>query len=100
MESARGILAVMKQAGLEPSAETFTSLLCGHAKQGDIEAIRAVLIECEAQNVEILDRDLMEIIYSLAKAKHLEHIPEASNFYFCISLKLNFDLFSTDNWQF
>jgi leucine-rich PPR motif-containing protein, mitochondrial len=78
MESARGILGVMKQAGLEPTADTYTALLSGHAKQGDIEAIRAVVAECEGLEIELLDRDLAEVIFALAKAGHLEHIPEAS----------------------
>jgi leucine-rich PPR motif-containing protein, mitochondrial len=78
MESARGILTVMKQAGMEPTADTFTALLCGHAKQGDIEAIRAVIAECEAQNIELLDRDFMEVIFSLAKAGHVDLIQEVN----------------------
>lgn len=78
MESARGILGVMKQAGLEPTADTYTALLSGHAKQGDIEAIRAVIAECEGLEIELLDRDLSEIIFALAKADQVEHIPEAS----------------------
>lgn len=76
MESARGILDVMKQAGLAPTADTYTALLTGHAKQGDIEAIRAVIAECEGLEIELLDRDLGEVIFALAKAGHLEHIPE------------------------
>jgi len=77
MESARGILDVMKQAGLQPTADSYSALLSGHAKQGDIEAIRAVIAECEGLEIELLDRDLAEVIFSLAKAGHLDLIPEA-----------------------
>ncbi|XP_059481411.1 leucine-rich PPR motif-containing protein, mitochondrial isoform X2 [Neocloeon triangulifer] len=76
MESARGILSVMKQAGLEPGPETYTALLCGHAKQGDIEAIRAVLTEAESQNIEFLDRDFFDVIFSLSEAGHVQHVDE------------------------
>ena len=62
MESARGILGVMRQAGLEPGAETYTALLAGHAQHGDMEAVRAVLAECNTHSVELLDRDLLAII--------------------------------------
>ena len=34
MESARGVIKVMSQAGLEPDGETYRALLSGYAKQG------------------------------------------------------------------
>lgn len=34
MESARGVIKVMSQAGLEPDGETYRALLCGYAKHG------------------------------------------------------------------
>lgn len=75
MESARGILNVMVQAGLEPSADTYTTLLCGYAKQGDLESIQKVLDECEQKEVFLLDKDYLDIIYTLAANGHNEHIP-------------------------
>lgn len=39
IESAIGILTVMSQAGLEPSADTYTTLLCGFARKGDVDSI-------------------------------------------------------------
>jgi hypothetical protein len=34
MESAKGVISVMSQAGLEPDGDTYTTLLCAYAKQG------------------------------------------------------------------
>lgn len=73
MESAAGILGVMQQAGLEPSADTYTTLLCGYAKKGDIDALTKTLELCDAKDIQLLDRDYMDIIYSLAVNNHLEH---------------------------
>jgi leucine-rich PPR motif-containing protein len=80
MESASGILGVMQQAGLEPSADTFTTLLCGYAKKGEIDAISKTLEQCDAKDIQLLDRDYMDIIYSLAVNNHLEHVHKVSLF--------------------
>lgn len=80
MESASGIIGVMQQAGLEPSADTYTALLCGYAKKGDIDAITKTLEQCDAKDIQLLDRDYMDIIYSLAVNDHLEHVDKVSSF--------------------
>lgn len=74
MESASGIIGVMQQAGLEPSADTYTALLCGYAKKCDIDGITKTLERCDAEDVQLLDKDYMDIIYSLAVNNHLEHV--------------------------
>ncbi len=43
MESAEGIIAVMKQAGLEPNDDTYATLMRGFAKKGDIENIKRIV---------------------------------------------------------
>lgn len=75
MDSAEGILSVMTQAGLEPSADTYTTLLCGYAQKGDIENIQKILTDCENKEIFLLDKDYFDIIYSLATNGHSEHIP-------------------------
>lgn len=75
MDSAEGILSVMTQAGLEPSADTYTTLLCGYAQKGDIENIQKTLNECETKEIFLLDKDYFDVIYSLARNGHSEHIP-------------------------
>ncbi|GAB0096334.1 Leucine-rich PPR motif-containing protein [Sergentomyia squamirostris] len=73
MESAVGILSVMQQAGLEPTADTYTTLLCGYAKKGDIEAIKKILEECEKKEVYLLDKDILDVLYSLTINGHGDH---------------------------
>ncbi|XP_029714531.2 leucine-rich PPR motif-containing protein, mitochondrial [Aedes albopictus] len=74
LESATGILAVMSQAGLQPSADTYTTLLCGYARKGNVDYILKTLETCEQREIYLLDKDLLEIIYSLATNGHAEKI--------------------------
>uniref|UniRef100_A0A8B9LPQ4 Leucine rich pentatricopeptide repeat containing n=1 Tax=Astyanax mexicanus TaxID=7994 RepID=A0A8B9LPQ4_ASTMX len=88
LESAANILSVMRGAGIEPSSDTYVTLLCAYAENGDITKIKEVS----------LDRELMQVAFSLAKAGHQQHareilelvkhdigyIPEAMNL--CLSL--------------
>ncbi|CAH1960976.1 unnamed protein product [Acanthoscelides obtectus] len=79
MESAQGILNVMTQAGLEPSADTYTTLLCGYAARGDIDKIMNITDECEAKEIFLLDKDYLDIVYSLATHGHTQHVPAVLN---------------------
>ncbi|KAH8419302.1 hypothetical protein KR222_004215, partial [Zaprionus bogoriensis] len=74
LESAKGILGVMKQAGLEPSADTYTTLLCAFARHGDIEALHATLAECEPKEIILLDKDLLDIVYTLTVNGHGDQV--------------------------
>lgn len=64
----------MKQAGLEPSADTFTTLLCGYAKNGNMEEINKILDKCEKDEIFLLDKDLMDVIYVLATNGHANQV--------------------------
>ena len=79
MESAVGILTVMAQAGLEPSSSTYTSLLCGYAKHGDINAINRTLKECEDKEITINDRELLEVAFSLCVNDHVDLLDQVSS---------------------
>jgi pentatricopeptide repeat domain (PPR motif) len=81
MESAVGILGVMQQAGLEPSAETYTALLCGYAKKGDIDAINSTLKDCESKDIDFLDKDYLNIIFALANSNNIDHVDKVSPFF-------------------
>lgn len=74
MRSAADLLTVMRQAGLEPSADTYKELLCGYAKHGDMDSITKTLSECKSNNIQLLDTDYLDIINSLANNGHSEHI--------------------------
>lgn len=73
-DSAIGILQVMKQAGLEPSSDTYTTLLCGYAKQGNMEKIKEMLDTCDKNEIFLLDRDVLEIVYNLAVNGNAAHV--------------------------
>lgn len=72
IESAVGILTVMTQAGLEPSADTYSTLLCGFAKSGDISEMSKFISIGESKEVFLLDKDLLEIAYALAINGHAD----------------------------
>ncbi|XP_058819809.1 leucine-rich PPR motif-containing protein, mitochondrial [Topomyia yanbarensis] len=74
LESATGILAVMSQAGLQPSADTYTTLLCGYARKADIDYINKTLESCEQKEIYLLDKDILEILYSLATNGHADKV--------------------------
>lgn len=65
MISAKGIVTVMNQAGVEPSSDTYATLLCCYAKHGDMESIENTLVECEHKDISLLDKDLLNIVYQL-----------------------------------
>lgn len=70
IESAAGILGVMSQAGLEPSADTYTTLLCGYARKGDIDSINKYIELCDQKEIHLLDKDFLEVAYALSINGH------------------------------
>lgn len=60
----------MQQASLEPSADTFTTLLCGYARKGDIESIQSTLDSCDKREIFLLDKDYLDIVYALTTNGH------------------------------
>ncbi|XP_061600932.1 leucine-rich PPR motif-containing protein, mitochondrial [Cololabis saira] len=76
MESASNILSVMRGAGIEPSPDTYVSLLNAYAEKGDLENMKKILDAAESADCTLMDRDIMQVIFTLAKAGHQQHIPE------------------------
>uniref|UniRef100_A0A673KQC5 Leucine-rich PPR motif-containing protein, mitochondrial-like n=1 Tax=Sinocyclocheilus rhinocerous TaxID=307959 RepID=A0A673KQC5_9TELE len=76
MDSAEGILSVMKGAGIEPGPDTYLSLLNVYAEKGDIAKIKQTLETVENADILLMDRDLMQVVFSLTKASHQQHVPE------------------------
>ena len=64
----------MKQWGLPPSQETYLTLACGYAKQGDLQGVEKVMSECQAQGVGFDDWDFLELVFVMSEAGHKEHI--------------------------
>ncbi|XP_030626301.1 leucine-rich PPR motif-containing protein, mitochondrial [Chanos chanos] len=76
MESAENILSVMRGAGIEPGADTYLSLLIAYAEKGDMEKIKQTLETVENTDTSLMDRDLMQVVFSLAKSGHQQYVPE------------------------
>uniref|UniRef100_A0A6Q2XHP1 PROP1-like PPR domain-containing protein n=1 Tax=Esox lucius TaxID=8010 RepID=A0A6Q2XHP1_ESOLU len=75
MESAVSILSVMKGAGIEPGPDTYVALLNAYAERGDMEKIRQTLETAGSTDISLMDRDLMQVVFSLAKAGYHQHVP-------------------------
>uniref|UniRef100_A0A7N6FL79 Pentacotripeptide-repeat region of PRORP domain-containing protein n=1 Tax=Anabas testudineus TaxID=64144 RepID=A0A7N6FL79_ANATE len=67
MENAKNILSVMRGAGMEPGPETYVSLLTAYAEKGDMDGLKKVCL---------MDRDIMQVIFTLAKSGHEQYLPE------------------------
>ncbi|XP_014665082.1 PREDICTED: leucine-rich PPR motif-containing protein, mitochondrial-like [Priapulus caudatus] len=73
MESAAGILDIMRNAQLEPSSDTYTALLCGYAENGDIANINKYIEDAEKRATYLGDKDLLDVMFTLAINGHNEH---------------------------
>ncbi|NXI54137.1 LPPRC protein, partial [Chloroceryle aenea] len=76
MKSAENILSVMRTAGVEPGPDTYLSLLTVYAEKGDIDSIKKTLEEIEKTEGYLMDRILMQVIFSLAKAGYPQYIED------------------------
>lgn len=66
----------MAQAGLEPSADTYTTLLCGYAKVGNMTKINELINESDQKEIYLLDKDYLDIVYSLSINGHSQYVPD------------------------
>ncbi|KAI5606873.1 leucine-rich PPR motif-containing protein, mitochondrial [Silurus asotus] len=76
MESAENILSVMRGAGIEPGPDTYLALLVAYAEEGNMDKIKETLNTVQSKDVSLMDRDLMQVVFSLAKAGHQQYVPE------------------------
>ncbi|NWR50451.1 LPPRC protein, partial [Regulus satrapa] len=76
MKSAENILSVMRMAGVEPGPDTYLSLLNVYAEKGDADSIKKTLEQVEKTENYLMDRILMQVIFSLAKAGYPQHIED------------------------
>ncbi|CAI5771115.1 leucine-rich PPR motif-containing protein, mitochondrial [Podarcis lilfordi] len=74
MENAENILSVMRDAGIEPGPDTYVALLNAYAEKGDMSKIEEILGSIEKGDAYLLDKDLMDIIFTLAKAGHPQYV--------------------------
>jgi len=80
MESAEGVLNVMKESNLEPTSDTYTLLASGYAKNGDIGKVIDVLDTCDSKEIYLSDKEYLDIVYSLAVNGHGDKIDQVSVF--------------------
>lgn len=66
MKSAEGILNIMKDAGIEPTSETYTLLTCGYIKTGNMSKVDELLNLCESKDIVFTNKDYFDIIYAYA----------------------------------
>ncbi|XP_024152765.1 leucine-rich PPR motif-containing protein, mitochondrial [Oryzias melastigma] len=76
MESAKNILAVMRGAGIDPTPDTYVSLLNAYAEKGDVDGLKTTLEAAESADCSLMDRDIMQVIFTLAKAGYQPLIPD------------------------
>ncbi|XP_050728830.1 leucine-rich PPR motif-containing protein, mitochondrial-like [Eriocheir sinensis] len=76
IDSAWTVLDVMRSSGLEPTSDSYAALLVAHAEIGDAEGLQRTFTECEAAELTLHDRDLLEAVFTLATHDHLGLIPQ------------------------
>lgn len=78
MESAEGVLNLMKESNLEPSSDSYTLLASGYAKQGNIGKVIEVLDSCENKELYLNDKEYLDIIYTMAVNGNGDKIDEVN----------------------
>lgn len=81
MESAEGVLSLMEESNLEPTSDTYTLLASGYAKNGDIAKVVNVLDTCDNKEINLSDKEYLDIVYSLAINGHGDKIDQVSIFF-------------------
>ncbi|TFK01649.1 putative sodium-coupled neutral amino acid transporter 7 [Platysternon megacephalum] len=76
MENAENILSVMRDAGIEHGPDTYLALLNAYAEKGDINNIKQILEKVEKMESYFMNRDLMQVIFSLAKAGYPQYVQD------------------------
>ncbi|XP_061331497.1 leucine-rich PPR motif-containing protein, mitochondrial isoform X1 [Pezoporus flaviventris] len=76
IKSAENILSVMRMAGVEPGPDTYLSLLNVYAEKGDADSMKKTLEQIEKTEGYLMDRVLMQVIFSLAKAGYPQYIED------------------------
>lgn len=80
VKSAVDVVSKMKECGLHPNIDTYTNLLCSFAKTGDLNAIQKTIDQCNAEEIQIPDRSILEVIYELSVNDHTDKIDHVVQF--------------------
>ena len=87
MESAEGILTVMKEGGIEPSSETYTLLMCGYIKNGNLAKVEELFKQCELMEIMFTDKDYFDIIYAYTMHGYENEVDKVSREWKCSQLQ-------------
>lgn len=74
MKSAEENIEVMKQAGVEPTSESYSILIGGYIKQGNLEKAEELLKQCEAKDYLLSEKDYFDILYAYAKHGYVDEV--------------------------
>ncbi|XP_020656183.3 leucine-rich PPR motif-containing protein, mitochondrial isoform X3 [Pogona vitticeps] len=74
MQNAENIISVMKSTGIEPGPDTYVALLNAYARKGDIDKIEKTLETLSKDGCCLTDKDLMDVIFTLAKAGYPQYV--------------------------
>lgn len=66
MKSAEHIVEIMQQADIDPTAETYTLLINGYIKEGNMNKVEELMKHCEMHEISFSDRDYLEMALHLA----------------------------------
>lgn len=66
----------MPKINLIPSNETYTTLMCGFAKNNDIESIQELLFRCQKKKVNFTNKNILDVIYAFIVHKNVDYVDE------------------------
>lgn len=64
LEGARSVLTAMGTAGITPTSRTYSILISGSARVGDIATVKKMISECESNEIFFSDRVNIFLCYS------------------------------------
>ena len=70
MARTHGMFKVKKQWCSAPSQETYLTLACAYAKQGDMSNVEKVIAASQAQGLGFRDGDFLELVYVFSEFGH------------------------------
>lgn len=80
IDNAVHVLDLMKESKIEPSAETYTELMCVYAKGDHFGKIQEILSECKMKEIPFSNRQICEVILTLCMNKHQDHANEVDEY--------------------
>lgn len=74
MKGAENMLNIIKQAGIQPSSETFALLICGYIKHHNLEKADELIQKCELDGIAFTDKNYLDMIHAYAISGYVDEI--------------------------